>query len=349
MSSEPFDMISSVFTVVKGKEWPLDILKAQMSKPEPHYSFLSIVYGIVADVDIESERFRYLGDIRFSIMGVKKIIEKAVFSGKLSYIPVNDDNSSNSNETVPNGATKCKQHSCKKEENFEDYGNLNDGNVVNDKTSNLKMTDKGLYNGNVKHCATNNSELLSNDKLPDIANGKVTDGREDRKVKGGNLVDGTKISDGNITSGILESCTTNKFMPNFNEPIPESWKEIEGDFVGILFISASHIGKDTFCAPEKQFGDGIIHCLVLNGDITRRDLISVLMRLESGTHVDVHGVSMLKARALRFEPYSASSKIITIDGERFEWDKLQAEVYKGLGRVRCRGPADSTNRNDEEQ
>jgi diacylglycerol kinase family enzyme len=83
-------MISSVFTVLTGEEWPLDIIKSQTPKPEPQYSFLSIVFGIVADVDIESEKFRYMGDIRFSIMAMMKIIVKNTFSGKLCYLPVED-------------------------------------------------------------------------------------------------------------------------------------------------------------------------------------------------------------------------------------------------------------------
>lgn len=43
-------------------------------------SFLSVTWGIIADIDIESERFRKLGNARFTVEGLYKI-----FISKFSY------------------------------------------------------------------------------------------------------------------------------------------------------------------------------------------------------------------------------------------------------------------------
>ena len=336
-SSEPFDMISSVFNVLKGEEWPLDIIKAQI--PEPHFSFLSIVFGIVADVDIESEALRFLGDIRFSIMAFKKIFERNTFSGKLWYLPVDGsvdgDNVCNSHDgeiVQPyGGRSKCKgEASQNSKDGILKGGNLSNGILNNGTVDNLNSTCKQSSKG----------KKLGDDNMK---SGKLNDIMDD-----GNLAHGHASND-IIGNGCLTTCVPNKFLPNFKEPIPESWNVIEGDFVGVLFISTTHIGKDTFCVPHAFFGDGVIHCMCLSGDISRTNLLTVLSKLEAGEHLDVPGVTMLKARAVRIEPYTSSSEIITIDGERFQWGKLQAEVYKGLGRVRCRGPPTSADGNCEEQ
>ena len=38
------------------------------------YSFLSVTWAIIADVDIESEKFRSLGGARFTVMAINRII-----------------------------------------------------------------------------------------------------------------------------------------------------------------------------------------------------------------------------------------------------------------------------------
>ena len=347
-------MTSSVFTVLTGQKWPLDIVKAQTSKAETNYSFLAIVYGIVADVDIESEKYRYMGDFRFTVLAVKKIMEKQLFSGKLWYLPAENDGSLDADVAT-------KRSGCGKQRNLEDIklkdgnfgdGNLGDCNLSDDHLGDRNLTDgpineESLSNG-ISNCAIlekSKSEQPCHNEL--VQNSNPNDGNvNDGKLGEGNLKDG-KLHNGNLSDGILGNGTLangicNNLMPSLHEPVPESWKVVEGDFVGWLFVSTSHIGKDAICAPEKTFGDGIIYCICLNSEMTRSDMLNVLAKMVTGDLVSVQGVLMLKARAFRVEPCAAPLKIFTIDGERFEWGTLQAEVCKGLGRVRCRGPAEST-------
>ena len=333
-------MISSIFTVLRGEEWPLDIVKVQ--SPEVHYSFLCIVFGIVSDVDIESEKYRKVGDIRFSVMALKKIMEKRTFSGKLSYLPVENGDCVNGASSVCNsrgdetvqlsdGASKCKEHGSEEQRNLED-GKLEGNNLKDGNLSNGTLNDGTLDKSK--------SEQPSSDEISNL---------KGEKLDNGGKLDRGKASNGILGSVNLASGIPNKFMPNFYEPIPESWNVIEDDFVGWVFVSTTHIGRSMFCAPEGSLGDGIIHCMCLNGDMSRSDLLNTLGKMERGEHASVNGVYMLKARAFRIEPFSATSEIITIDGEVFNWSKLQAEVYGGLGRVRCCRPAVSTNRNSDEQ
>ena len=349
-------MTSSVFTVLTGQVWPLDIVQVQTSKPEPNYSFLAIVYGIVADVDIESEKYRFIGDFRFTLLGMKKIWEKEVFSGKLWYLPAEIDGSSDAVQ-LSVGSTK---KGCAEQQSLEEV-KLEDGHLKDGSFGDGVLNGESLSN-NISNCATSRSQPrgnVMNGKLDEsllkdgkLVEGLLKDGKLDESVLKDGQLDEGRLKDGNLHNGNLSDSilcngtaangTCTDFLPGFNEPIPESWKVIEGDFVGLLFVSTSHIGKDAICAPEKTPGDGIVYCICLHSEMSRSDLLTVLAKMETGDIVDVHGVSMVKARAFRIEPCAAPSKIFTIDGERFEWGKLQAEVCRGLGRVRCRGQTEST-------
>ena len=49
----------------------------------PVYSFLSVTWGMIADIDIESERFRHLGGARFLVEALYRIVSKWSCSSNL--------------------------------------------------------------------------------------------------------------------------------------------------------------------------------------------------------------------------------------------------------------------------
>ena len=50
--------------------------------------FLSLGWGIIADIDIDSEHLRSLGELRFAIYALKKIKERRLLKARLSYLKV---------------------------------------------------------------------------------------------------------------------------------------------------------------------------------------------------------------------------------------------------------------------
>ena len=84
---EPFDLTSAIFGVVRGNLLDLDICSV-VTPTEKLYAFLSVTWGMVSDVDIESEKYRCLGETRFLIGTIEKIIGLRKYRGRLSYLPV---------------------------------------------------------------------------------------------------------------------------------------------------------------------------------------------------------------------------------------------------------------------
>ncbi|GAV09313.1 hypothetical protein RvY_18877 [Ramazzottius varieornatus] len=70
---------------------PLDLLYVQ-SLTSQRYAFLSFGWGIIADIDIESEKFRKLGENRFTVGALQRVLDLRSYGGKLSYLPADESN-----------------------------------------------------------------------------------------------------------------------------------------------------------------------------------------------------------------------------------------------------------------
>ena len=67
------------------------------------YSFLGIEWAIIADVDYESEKYRFLGGFRFVVGALKRILNLKTYRGRLSFLP-------SSGTYTPKGALNIIQH-----------------------------------------------------------------------------------------------------------------------------------------------------------------------------------------------------------------------------------------------
>jgi sphingosine kinase len=87
-SGEHCDTLSATFCVLKGRAVPMDLSRVTVpGGPEKGYlSFLSLSWAIISDVDIESEKYRFLGPARFTVGALARIIWLRRYPGTLSYL-----------------------------------------------------------------------------------------------------------------------------------------------------------------------------------------------------------------------------------------------------------------------
>lgn len=82
------DVLHSTFVLIKHQVLPLDLVAIQMQN-KSMYSFLSVTWGIIADIDYESEKYRRsLGSKRFLVLFAQRIIDLRSYRGRLSFIPI---------------------------------------------------------------------------------------------------------------------------------------------------------------------------------------------------------------------------------------------------------------------
>ncbi|XP_068959524.1 sphingosine kinase 2 [Petaurus breviceps papuanus] len=80
-------LLNCSLLMCRGRGSPLDLLSVTLASGARCFSLLSVAWGFVSDVDIQSERFRVLGPARFTLGTVLRLASLHVYPGRLSYLP----------------------------------------------------------------------------------------------------------------------------------------------------------------------------------------------------------------------------------------------------------------------
>eukprot|EP00117_Sycon_ciliatum_P031046 scpid57386/ scgid24356/ Sphingosine kinase 1 len=85
-SKETYGIVEAVYVALKGSPVPLDIMSVTSAKRRI-YSILSVTWGLLADVDIGSDKFRKLGNARFTLAFMQTLASLKKYPAKLSFLP----------------------------------------------------------------------------------------------------------------------------------------------------------------------------------------------------------------------------------------------------------------------
>jgi sphingosine kinase len=96
-AGEPVTPTCAVVALLHGQATPIDLATVQ-TRDKTYYSFLSLTWGLAADIDINSEKFRFLGNSRFAVSFLSKMVMYPKYRGRLHYLPV--DSLSNESDMV---------------------------------------------------------------------------------------------------------------------------------------------------------------------------------------------------------------------------------------------------------
>ncbi|XP_040046564.2 sphingosine kinase 1-like [Gasterosteus aculeatus] len=80
-------LLSCGFLLCKGLVVSMDLVSVHLSSRQRLFSFLSLAWGFVADVDAESEKYRHVGAVRFLMGTLARLASLTVYRGRLAYLP----------------------------------------------------------------------------------------------------------------------------------------------------------------------------------------------------------------------------------------------------------------------
>lgn len=121
-------------------------------------------------------------------------------------------------------------------------------------------------------------------------------------------------------------------LPNISEPLPEDgWITIEGEFSLVWVVQTSHASVSTHSGPSSYMDDGIYTIFVAR-NMSRCELLSLMLVVDDGKHLDHPGIECYKARAYRLEPMDDKG-IYTLDGEMVPYGPIQGTTRPGAARV----------------
>lgn len=265
--------------MISGKYSPLDLIRVACDR-KTYWAFLSIGWGLLSDIDIESESLRILGGHRFSVWAVVRALGLRKYRGKLKFklLPgytrtvretqekefrsrpssVCSDIQFNESDQV-----KLINYIIRKEEDFlnrnrkdRSFNNEDDDNLIeeiqrilnnDDNDLNRKLSDN--LNSNL---STNDSNDDSSDSLTNSSCGDecITNDRNDSNNNSSNPNGQKTVSsyiDNSIQKGLIES--DYKKRDSINQSNKNNWVTVDGDFVMVYAVSTSHISSDCHFAP----------------------------------------------------------------------------------------------------
>lgn len=85
-ADEPCTAANATYTVIKGHKRQLDVATVVQGHAR-FFSVLMLTWGLIADVDIESEKYRWMGSMRLDFYSLLRIARLRHYSGSVSFIP----------------------------------------------------------------------------------------------------------------------------------------------------------------------------------------------------------------------------------------------------------------------
>ncbi|EFA00810.1 sphingosine kinase 2 [Tribolium castaneum] len=298
--SEPYlpsPTLPSALAAVRNNCAPMDLVRVETTS-QIMFSFLSVGWGFLSDIDIESERLRMLGGQRFTVWSVARLIGLRSYGGKLWYLPAN----------VPLVPTRLE---------------VNTGSAldlpaeVHLETQTGRQRLDSWYSAASRRSAYFSATGSSYQSTADSGGGGDPFGGDPDKPR---------------MYGPASK------LPCLTQPLDkETWKCIEGRFVMVHASYQTHLGEDCLFAPDAKLNDGTIWLLIVHGGTTRTQLLHFLLGLSTGAHTSMVGeggpIELIAVNAFRIEPDMNEQGYMTVDGEHVEYGPIQAEVFPSLARV----------------
>ncbi|XP_030317822.1 sphingosine kinase 1 isoform X2 [Calypte anna] len=102
-------LMNCAFILCKGLHTQMDLVSLSTASGKRLFSFLGFGWGFISDVDIDSEKYRRLGNARFTLGTLQCLAKLRVYQGRLSYLPVGPEQGTSTPSsrdppgTLPNG------------------------------------------------------------------------------------------------------------------------------------------------------------------------------------------------------------------------------------------------------
>jgi sphingosine kinase len=95
-AGESYNPLNAAFLIAKGRQKSLDLASVTQNGKE-YYSCLSLAWGLISEVDVESEKLKFLGALRFNVYALILMSLLRTYRGRFSYLIHPDFENTNNN------------------------------------------------------------------------------------------------------------------------------------------------------------------------------------------------------------------------------------------------------------
>ncbi|XP_061714862.1 sphingosine kinase 1-like [Cydia pomonella] len=308
----PQHLTGMAMALSRGKSAPMDVVRVE-TKTQIMFSFLSVGWGFLSDIDIESERLRAIGGQRFALWALARIVGLRRYKGTVSYALIKDI----SNLPKP-------KHPLVLSHSISQDGALDSPDAeafidCDEHDSNMWTSSAG---GPGRHQRVDSWYSVNSRRSAFYS----TRGSEYHSV----------TSAGSEMRSPVHACMHGPapHLPALMSQLPAHWTHEQGEFVMVHVSYQAYIGEDLLFAPRSQLSDGVMWMLIIKAGISRSQLLSFLLGINNGNHAESNNeyIKLIPVSAFRIVPEGPGGTL-TVDGELVEYGPIQAEVFPNIVNV----------------
>eukprot|EP00033_Pygsuia_biforma_P001118 GCRY01001275.1.p1 GENE.GCRY01001275.1~~GCRY01001275.1.p1 ORF type:complete len:668 (+),score=147.45 GCRY01001275.1:276-2006(+) len=291
--------LSALAAVVQMNVQPTDVFSVFVGE-ERFYATVNVLFGLLADIDFESERFRYLGDARFTIYALIRAMKVRQYKCQLWSLPKENDETA-ATDDVP----RCPYFTHHHGENAptaarepEPHGRPGEC---------AECWANAAADEHWDHCTWPKTITLAPD----------WEGPSSLK-----------------TAIITRSGPPAPHLVQGFKTLPDGWRCEEGDnSVAFSAGKVSHFAPDINWLPGVHLSDGYLD-LTYSPRAKTADVLKVMLKMETGAHLTLPVMDHWKSVACYFVP-DPSRGNLGVDGEHVQRLPVALECHRGLGRLLC--------------
>eukprot|EP00741_Cyanophora_paradoxa_P018096 tig00021037_g17472.t1 len=307
------DVHTAALVVARGKSRPMDVAavlqEAAAGAPlqRKAFSFLSLTWAIIADVDLGTENLRWMGELRNTVGGVKAILARTLYRGRISMYTGKGEEGV---LKLAHGPLRLPPVHFPLNSPGPVEADGAGGSSGSDGPSAAKPAPAAASQtvlrcgGDCAHCARAPAAGAPASPPPRAVGPPGAEGPPSR-------VDFDSVRKG--------------------QPGP-GWTVLEGEFLLFLASNVPMIGADFCGTPFAHLSDGHFDVLVIR-KAGRGSLLGAFLRSETGDMVHEPVSEYYKCSAVLVEPDISQSGYVALDGERLPYAPVGLEVHRGLARV----------------
>ncbi|KAJ1960466.1 Sphingosine kinase 1 [Dispira parvispora] len=291
---------SATLSLIKGRTHAMDIMALSRPDGSITYGHLNLLWGILADIDIESEKLRWAGPLRMNLWGMVRWLQLRRYPGRLHLLPAEIDPATGQvvGTTPVRSTLRSVPDRFKLPEMRFDEGNDSTAFSANILGQTILQGSANNLNDPVPQTP---ASQLSTQLLPTTT--KSNRSRRDRKSFAP-TPGGRRSVYFNVKS--LLPKPGGEFAPDVvfpvTAPLPAPWRIINGPFVNITATNVPWISQDFMASPFARLNDGAFD-VVWCQDIPRGKVLQYLVDpIASAKQLNAGHYQHCKVRAIILEP-----------------------------------------------
>lgn len=280
--------------IARGRTRKIDLFSCWQND-QVYYSFLSLSFGLVADLDLGTDFMRALGSGRFIIGGVGFILRKRFYDMELKFI------------TAPAQSFDDDL----KQENSASSVSTSNTSIIEDNSKQEKIGEPA--DSIIPNLLLHYFEKEFEDICPNLFK------QYKEKTQSQEYFGDYSIFDSNVKN------TWKSLIPK------ENVKSSKKKHFFFLLGNGPHISNDTCISPFASLDDGRLHLTRIETSLPRSRLFGLMTKLEDGSFIsrdknDNPGIDYEQCLAIYFRPISKGS-FVDLDGEKLDYKPLLIEIH----------------------